>query len=154
MKPELFGDIAPPHISMCYFSYPDKYPRERIKLLVPKIIAVLKKYLPLKVKVKGLMGAWEIDLGVPGILWNIQDFSKINQFHNELIDVLKEDIEHFNDPEMDFSPHIGLALGNPEKIEELKKIIKESKQNKEIELTIDRIQIFYPEGPEEIFKTS
>jgi len=151
MKEDFFDDIAPQHISVCYFSYPDKYPEEYVEKLVPKINEIIKKYLPLKVKVKGLLGGWEVGIGVPAILWNITDFKEIEKMHKEIIETLKEDIEHFKDPEMDFTPHIGIALGNEEKLEELKKIIEDSKEDPEFELTIDNLFIFYPNGPKKIF---
>ncbi len=150
MKEDFFDDIAPQHISICYFSYPEKY----VEKLIPKINEIIKKYLPLKVKVKGLLGGWEIGIGVPAILWNITDFEEIKKIHEEIISALKGDITHFNDPEMDFTPHVGIALGYDEKIEELKSIIKESKEDPEFELTIDRFYIFYPNGPKKIFDSN
>ena len=151
MKEDFFDNIAPQHISICYFSYPEKYPKEYVQKLVPKINKIIKKYLPLKVKVKGLLGGWDVGIGVPAILWNITDFEEINKMHDEIISSLKKDIEHFNDPEMDFTPHIGVALGDDKKIEELKKIIQKSKQDSELTLTIDHFHIFYPDGPKEIY---
>ncbi len=151
MKEDFFDDIAPQHISVCYFSYPEKYSEEYVKKLVPKINEIIKKYLPLKVKVKGLLGGWEVGIGVPAILWNITEFDEIEKMHKEIMKALKEDIEHFNDPEMDFTPHIGIALGNDEKIEELKKIIADTKNDSEFELTINNFYIFYPNGPKKIF---
>ena len=154
MKKDFFDDVAPQHISMCYFSYPNKYPEEVVSKLVPKIIEISKKYLPFKVKVKGLLGGWELGWDFPVIMWNITDFKMINEIHDELVGVLKKDIEHFNDPKLDFDPHIGIALGDETKIEELKKIVGESKKDPEFELTIDRIYIFYPNGPKEIYDAS
>ncbi len=151
MKPDFFDDIAPQHISICYFSYPEKYPEEIASKLVPKINTVIKKHLPLKIKIKGLMGGWEIGLGAPAILWNIISFDNINTVHHEIIAALKNDIEHFNDPETDFTPHIGIALGKAEDTTILKEIIEKSKNDPIIELTIDRVYIFYPNGPKQIF---
>ncbi len=154
MKEDFFEDIAPQHISLCYFSYPDKYPEEYVQKQVPKIIKIIKKHFPLKIKVKGLLGGWDVGIGVPAILWNIIDFKEINKMHKEIILALKEDIEHFSDSEMDFTPHIGVALGKEDKIDELKKIINQSKEDNEIELTIDRFFIFYPNGPKQIYPKS
>jgi 2'-5' RNA ligase len=100
------------------------------------------------------MGGWEVGIGVPAILWNIIDFKKVKKMHKEIIKELKGDIEHFNDPEMDFTPHIGIALGKEEKIEELKEIINRSKEDPEFELTIDNFYIFYPNGPKNIFDSN
>lgn len=151
MEKNFFDDIAPQHISLCYFSYPNKYSKEFITKLVPKINKIAKKYMPLKVKVRGLIGAWEIGLKIPAILWNIQNFNEINKFHKEIINKLKNKIYHFNNPKLDFNPHIGIALGKQKNINQLKKIIKESKKDKEIELSLDEIQIFYPDNPKKIF---
>ena len=154
MKEDFFEDIAPQHISVCYFSYHEKYPEEYVKKLVPKINETIKKYLPLKIKVRGLLGGWEAGIGVPAILWNVTDFEEIKKLHKELISTLKKYINHFNDLEMDFTPHIGIALGNDKKIEELKEIIKESKNDPEFELTIDNFYIFYPNNPKKIFDSN
>jgi len=151
MKPNFFDDIAPQHVSLCYFSYPEKYPEEFVKKLVPKINEITKNYLPLKLKIKGLLWGGEL-IGVPVILWNILDLGIINKFHNELIDALKKDIKHFNDPKIDFTPHIGVALIKKEYQEEVKKIINESRDDEEIELILDRLFIFYPKSPKQIFE--
>jgi SAM-dependent methyltransferase len=151
MEPDFFDDIAPQHLSLCYFSYPDKYSEEYVEKLVPKINAVVGMFLPLKVKVKGLIGGWDLGLDLPVVLWNIIDFEEINKFHDLLLSVLKKDIEHFNDSEMDFTPHIGVALGRQDRLEVLKQIVEESRKEAVIELTLDRLYIFYPNGPKEIY---
>jgi 2'-5' RNA ligase len=150
MKEECFNDIAPQHISLCYFSYPEKYPKEVIKKLVPKINRIAKKFIPMKIKVKGLLGGWELGWGFPVIMWNIVDFGKINEFHKKLITSLKKDVEHFNDVDLDFEPHIGIALGNDEFLPKLKEIVENSKSDSEFELILDKLSIFFPEGIEEI----
>jgi 2'-5' RNA ligase len=152
MKKEVFDNIAPQHISLCYFSYPKKYPQKYVKQLIPAINKVAKKYLPLKIKVQGLKGAWELGWNFPAILWNIKNFKEINKFHKELIKILKCKIKHFNDKDLDFTPHIGIALGKKEKIPELKRIVSKSKKDKIIELNISSLQIFFPKGPEEIYR--
>lgn len=151
MERDFFDDIAPQHVSICYFSYPEKYPKEYVQKLVPKIIEIIKSKMPLKIKAKGLCGWWELELGAPALLWNITDLGDISKIRAEIVKELSLDIEHFNDPEMDFTPHIGVALGNDSYKEEIKKIVNSSKNDDEIELEIDRFFIFYPEGPEEIF---
>ena len=151
MEKDFFCDVAPQHISLCYFSYPDKYPKEYVKKLVPKIIDIIKDKMPLKIKVKGLSGWWELNLGVPALVWNITDLGEIPRIKDKIINELSKDIAHFNDIEFDFIPHIGVAWGNEENKEEIKKIIDQSKKNPEIELEIDRFFIFYPEGPEKIY---
>jgi len=151
MKPDFFDDIAPQHISLCYFSYPDKYPEEYVAKLVPKINKILKKYLPMKLKVKGLLGGWDVGIDAPAILWNVIDLKQSELLHKEILRVLKSDIDHFNDPEMDFTPHIGIALGKIDSISVLKKIVNKSKSDNVIELTLDRAFIFYPNGPKQIY---
>ncbi|MFH1917077.1 MAG: 2'-5' RNA ligase family protein [Nanoarchaeota archaeon] len=128
MKPEFFNNIAPQHLSLCYFSYPDKYPSTYIKRLIPKLIPIIKKHMPIQVRAQGFQGGWEIGLSNPAILWNITDYKKTNQFHNEIIQALQKDIQHFNDPETDYTPHIGIALGKQECLQELKKFITTTKK--------------------------
>lgn len=152
MRPDFFEGVAPQHISLCYFSYPDKYPEEFVEKLAPKINKIAAKFLPLKVKVQGLKGGWELGLGVPAIVWNIIDLKKISQFRAELVAELKKDIAHFNDPEVDFTPHIGIALGKEEETAKLKEIVEKSRNDKPVELTINEIFIFYPKGPKRIFE--
>jgi hypothetical protein len=160
MKKDNFENIAPQHISMCYFSYPDKYPKEYVIKLLPKIKEIAEKYLPLKVAVKGLLGGWEIGFKSPVssgqespvIMWNITDFTKINRFHEELISALKSKVQHFNEKNLDFSPHIGIALGKQENLPQLKRLVQQSKHDKEIILTLSSVQIYFPTGPEEVYK--
>jgi len=151
MKKEFFNDIAPQHLSICYFSYPENYPKEYIEKLVPKIRSVIRNNLPLQVKVKGLIGWWELSIGVPALLWNITDLGNFPKLHKEVVKTLAPYIEHFNDPEMDFTPHIGVALCKKEKFKEIKKIVDHSKEDKEQVLIIDRFYIFYPNEPKEVF---
>jgi len=152
VNPKMFNDVAPQHISLCYFSYPEKYPKEHIKKLIPKIIKIAKKYLPIKLKVKGLMGGWELNWGFPVIMWNVVDYNNINKFHKEIINSLKEEVEHFNDPDLEFEPHVGIALGKNESIEELKTIINATKKDEEFEIQLSSLEIFFPSAPEKIFE--
>ena len=152
MKEETFDDIAPQHVSLCYFSYEEKYPKEYIKKLIPKIKKIAKKFAPIKVTVKGLLGGWEMGWDFPVIMWNIENLEEINKFHNELISALKEYIEHFNDSELNFEPHIGIALAKRTDLPSLKEIVKRSKNDRPVEINLDRITIFFPDGPEEIMK--
>lgn len=160
MKKEHFGHIAPQHISMCYFSYPKKYPKKFIKKLIPHIIEISRKYLPIKIKVKGLKGGWEVGMESPTlaghesplIMWNITNFKEINLFHKNLIKELKIHIKHFNDPDLEFTPHIGVALGKDSDLGNLKTIVKNSKKDDEIELNISSLQIYFSTGPEEVYR--
>jgi hypothetical protein len=104
----------------------------------------------MKIKVKGLLGGWELGWGFPVIMWNIVDFGKINEFHKKLITSLKKDVEHFNDVDLYFEQHIGIALGNDEFLPKLKEIVENSKSDSEFELILDKLSIFFPEGIEEI----
>jgi len=54
MEKDFFCDVAPQHISLCYFSYPDKYPKEYVKKLVPKIIDIIKDKIltPIEIKIE------------------------------------------------------------------------------------------------------
>ncbi|MFH1506522.1 MAG: hypothetical protein ABIE94_06070 [archaeon] len=151
MEKEFFDGIAPQHLSLCYFSYPKKYPEKYVNKLIPKIIEILKDQLPIKIKVKGLIGWWECNLGVPAILWNITDYGEILRIRKKIIKKLSSDIDHFKDENPDFTPHIGVALGKKEKESELKQIIKISKKGKEKVITLDSIFIFFPSGPKKIF---
>lgn len=152
MQTEYFDNIAPQHISLLYFSYPDKYPEEFINKLIPIINKIAKKYFPMKVRIKGLMSGEELGIDNRTILWNIIDFGEIYSLHKELIEALKEDIDHFKDPEI-FTPHIGVALAKTGKMDEVKDIVAESKHDKIRELTLDRLDIFYPKGPKTIFQS-
>jgi len=152
VKPKMFNDVAPQHISLCYFSYPERYPREYIRKLIPKIIKIAKKYLPIKLKVKGLIGGWELNWKFPVIMWNVIDFSKINKFHEKIINSLKNDIDHFNDTGLEFEPHIGIALGKKESIEKLKTIVNATKNDEEFEIQLSSLEIFFPSSPEKIFE--
>lgn len=150
MEQDFVQNIAPQHISLCYFSYPEKYSKSYVKKLVPKIVKRLKTNIPLKIKVKGLKGWWELDVGFPVIFWNITNFGNIAELRNSIVKDLSNSIEHFKDKNMDFTPHIGVSLAKKEFEKEIRKIVDKSKKDPEIELTLDRIFIFYPEGPEEI----
>lgn len=162
MKKENFDNVAPQHISLCYFSYPEKYSCGYIEKLVPKINEIAKKYLPMKIKVKGLLGAWELgwespilaDHESPVIMWDIskESLKKIKSFRDDLVLTLKDKIEHFNDPDLEFTPHIGIALGKQEKMAQLKEIVKKSKSDAEITINISSLQIYFPNGPRQILQ--
>lgn len=150
METHFFDDVAPQHLSVLYFSYPEKYSSEYIKKLETKIKEILKQHLPIQLRVQGLQGWWEHNLGVPAICLNIVDYGPIYSLRKALIDELKKDIEHFNDSELDFTPHIGVAIVDTDFKKEIKLIVDASKKTKEVTLELNHFYIYYPKGPEKI----
>lgn len=146
MQEEFVKNIAPQHLSLLYFSYPKKYPKTYVKRLEAKIKTVLKKYLPLHIKVQGL----EVrDFGVPVVCWNITELGATQACREELIEALRKDIEHFNDEELEYTPHIGVAKIKEGEERNVKKILQEINEEEQ-ELLLDQPTIFYEEGAEKI----
>lgn len=144
------GDIAPQHLSICYFSYPERYPPELINALLPRIRAVAARSMPLKVQVQGLEGGWERGWELPAIMWHIVDFGETRGFHDAIREELKNSIKHFNEEDV-FEPHIGIALAHEDTVE-LRRIVEGSRNDAVFTLTLKALQIFYPDGPQEIFR--
>lgn len=147
MENNFVNDIAPPHLSICYFSYPQKYPKEAVKKLVPKIVHILEDRMPLKIKAKGLK---MLTLEHNFVAWNIIDWGNIPGLRKQIILKLSSEIEHFRDPHLDFTPHIGLAAIKKGHEEEVRFITDESINDEEMEIELDRIYIYYPDRPEKI----
>lgn len=151
MEPSFSNNIAPQHVSLCYFSYEDRYPKELVQQWIPDIKSIISMYLPIRLRVCGLQGWWERKEDFPVLCWNVLDWTKIDALHKEIIQTFADRVKHFSDKTLAFSPHIGVAYCPDAKIGDLKQIVAASKNHEhEFELTFDSAYIFFPEGPEKI----
>ena len=144
MEKDFVNDVAPQHISLVYFSYPDKYSESYVKKFLPVIKKLIQKYITLTIKVKGL------NLDFPVITWNIIDYGNVKLLRKELIKELSPHFKHLLDMEKDFKIHVGVALAKKENLVKIKEIIDGSKKAKEQVLRLDKFYIYFEDKPEQI----
>lgn len=152
MPREVSGDIAPQHLSICYFSYPQLYPPLQVRTLVPRIRRIAGSYMPLRIVVQGLEGGWERGWRVPAVMWHIIDYGHVHEMRDAVRTELKDEIAHFRENEI-FEPHIGVAVAKTVS-SDLKRIVQESRKDDAFTLELSSLQIFFPSGPEKIFRVS
>ena len=113
-----------------------------------------KKFLPLKIQVKGItIGTKYSQVGV---LLNFKPLIKIRKFHRELIKKMKNKLDIFKNMDgKNFNPHIVLGSGEktPENVRKLKEIARKSKKDKLINIKMTAAYIYFKGiGPKRIYK--
>jgi len=137
------------HITIKYLMYHKRESNKDIRELIPELKEISKRYLPIKISVKGIkIGTKYKDIG---ILLNFKSNKKIKDFHKEVLDKLKGKIDIFQ--EMDganFSPHIAIGAAEKTKsnLKVLREIAKESRKDKKVNLILKIPYIFFKKlGP-------
>lgn len=85
MEPSFSNNIATQHVSLCYFSHEDKYPKELVQEWIPEINSIILRHMPITLRVRGLQGWWERKEDFPVLCWNVLDWTKIEALHKEII---------------------------------------------------------------------
>ncbi|MHB9019674.1 MAG: hypothetical protein ACYC3G_02265 [Minisyncoccota bacterium] len=110
------------HISIKYLGYYKNYSRKYIIKLIPDIKEISKKFLPIKLNIKGV----KIN-GVPksdklDVFILIKRDKKIQALHNQIKRKLQNKIDHFTDWEGSlFLPHVTVLNANKSHINEIRK---------------------------------
>jgi len=141
------------HITLKYLGYHSKYTNREIEKLIPDLVKISKKYFPIKIKVKVLIiGTKYQDAGV---LLNFEPKNKLKKFHNEIVKKLGNKIDIFENMDLkNFEPHIALGSGSKtkENLKNLKKIERESKKDRQVEIILNEAYIFFKnKGPVRIY---
>jgi 2'-5' RNA ligase len=143
-----------PHITLKYLGYHSKYSNRQIEKLIPELSEIARKYLPMKITIRGLSIGTKYETA--GILLNFKPKDKVRKFHQELIKTLKNKIDFFENMDLkNFEPHIVLGSGpkTKENLKRLREIEKKSRKDKKVELTLtDCYILFKNKGPRTIFK--
>ena len=143
MEETLIDDIAPPHLSLLYFSDLERYPRDLIERYLPRIQALIKPHLPLTLTAKGLHywhdNGWDRAI----IIWNITDFGMIPALRKQLLNLLSNDFPHVQEMEP-LNLHIGVAIAKDNK--RTRTLVEQTTTDQEITLMLDKVSIFLPEG--------
>lgn len=137
------------HVTLKYLGYHKEHSNEEISKLIPELIKISRKHLPLRIKVKG------IEIGTKysniGVLLKFKPSKEIKSFHNELIKELGNKIDIFKEMDGDnFEPHIAIATAEKTEtnLKELRKIAKDSQKDLELELELSEPYIFMKDkGP-------
>jgi 2'-5' RNA ligase len=138
-----------PHITLKYLGYHSEHTNEEISKLAPEILQIIKKYLPIKIEVRGIeVGSKYSNLGV---LLRFRPSEKLKKLHEEIIQKLGDKIDLFKKMDGDnFEPHIAIATAEKTKENQkaLERIARKSCKDKEIELILTEPYIFMKDkGP-------
>lgn len=143
-----------PHITIKYLGCHKEHSNTEILRLKDDLNEIASRYLPLKIKVRGIkIGTrWGI-----GILLNYTLEDRIKQFHQEVIRKLGDRIDIYEDIDgKNFGPHIALgscAIFDKAKYKKLKEIERRSRRDKEIEILLTDAYIYLKgKGPTRIVR--
>ena len=142
MERSFVDGVAPPHVSLCYFSYPERYPSSFIERYEERIAAIISSFGAVSLEVEGFTPL-DVSEGVV-VCWRIIDDTVLRAMNRALVEELGTVVPHLR--EMPFEPHIGLVLLRDEPA--ARALIAESRVRARI--TFSSVMIYYPEGAREI----
>ena len=142
MERSFIDGIAPPHVSLCYLSYPERYPRSFIEPYEARIRTIISSFGTVSLDVEGFT-TLEVDEGSV-VCWRILDDTVLRAMNRALVEELGSAVPHLR--EMPFDPHIGLALVRDSP--GMRALIEESRERARI--TFSSAMIYYPQGAREI----
>ncbi|MFT4308614.1 MAG: 2'-5' RNA ligase family protein [Candidatus Woesearchaeota archaeon] len=138
MECSFVDGVAPPHVSLCYLSYPERYPRSFVERYEECIAAIISSFGAVSLEVEGFT-TLDVSDGVVAC-WRILDDTVLRAMNRALVEELGSMIPHLR--EMPFEPHIGLALLRDEPA--ARALIAEPEARTRI--TFSSVMIYYPEG--------
>lgn len=130
------------HVGLKYLGYENKFTDRYMLKFVPELKIMAKKYLPLKLTIKGLGAFWSSPKWPqkqPVIFLRVIPNKKLNAFHKEIRACVRNKVDIFLLAEgRNYTPHCTLGLGRPEKIKELRKLVVQSRKDKPITIVAKR----------------
>ena len=136
------------HLSIKYIGYRKNYSKKYVEKLIPELKKIAKKYLPLKIEVKGIkISSSKYDS--LGVLLNCKSNPKISKLHKEIIFKLGKKMDFFEYSEgKNFRQHIVIAScpSNNHNLKLLRELARNSKNDKLTEIICRKLYITYRSG--------
>lgn len=142
LKSKMAGENL--HLGLKYLGYEKDYEDEYFESLSIEIDKIVKRHLPIKIKILGLGGFWNSPewSSEPIIFLKVELNDELKKLHKDLVDSLNGKADTFLLAEQDkYTPHITIGVGKEIFGKELKKFVSKSGLESPIQIILEKAQM-------------